>query len=351
MNRPAKMPRAMASIWFMLATITMVAAPAIAQEHPGGHQHTFALPESFGGLDVRQELSGITANHLVTAVFVDEGALVFEQSWYLVTNQPYLFLSHPSIAPGLEIHVPDGATNVRVVNLAEGLNVSTEPTGVVHYGPIGPPGTLPDEQTRLVIQFVIESADSEYRFEQVMPTHVDDVTIVVPQTTMFHSDIELDVQLSVPPCETGSDDLRVVCFPDPSTPGMAQVNPYPNIYNRIAGSGVGNAGSNLVFVTEGWPTPPTYSKTTATMFGAIVVVVSLLGLPLVKTRRKAAAAEQPNRKQLNVEQRLLLRQLAVLKEAYEQGSLPLSEYSMNDLLLRYRLDEVYAELGLEPEEP
>ena len=308
----------------------------LGQDQPETHPSGPSYPHD-------SDPSGIVVSSVVTIVRAHEDYLTFEQAWRFENSRPYIFTPRPDGSDGLEIPLPVGAEGVHVFEPHNGATVGESSIGLLL--PIGPPAAAQNRSYDLIFQFSLPNSSSRHRFAQELPFAVNNAVVVVPLETSFERYSTIDVELLVPLCEanTGAD---VVCFDsvDPE-PGW---DPVADQDRRIARFGHGGPGSRLVFETRGWPTR---SNTERIAIAVGVVALFFVGAFVARGQRlkDGGVRVEASKRALASERYQLIATLREVRHQYEKGLLPKSEYDLQDLVLRRKLQNIYIALGIEPD--
>jgi hypothetical protein len=268
-----------------------------------------------------------------------EDYLLVREEW-LLSSGSSLYVPEEADNEGLRMILPEGAEGIHVITPTEGVTVSDDSITISH--PIGANGIVTEESNGLLaIQFSLPNSNQDYLFEQIMPVAIDSLALLIPQRTQFPDLPVLDVSLGVPSCEDSSE-AEVVCFPDPLS-GLQDWDPIPHEPKRAVVGGRGEAGSVLLFETEGWPVEPKWAmKVTG------LLAVFLLFLFLWIWRRKPTEIKRKmshgQKQKLLQEKQTLLCELVRLRQVYETGQLSVSEFDLQDMVIRGRLNEVFGHL-------
>jgi hypothetical protein len=200
------------------------------------------------------------------------------------------------------------------------------------------------------VRYSLPNTSETFLFEQPMVFPVDDTVILVPQVTEFERFPSIDVDLMVPQCDQGTRPEDTVCFglAGSDRPPVALL---PGVDRREVWGGVGEAGAMLRFETRGWPS---YEDpfTGIALYGSVLMI--LVGVMLIfrQVRRgsQSANSSQTPKRRLEEVRIQLLEELLRARVEYDEGFLPKSEYETTDLIIRNRLEAVYAALELQPEQ-
>lgn len=302
-------------------------------------------------LPTRQDATHVEVAEILTLASAHEGYVVFEQAFVFANAAP--FVVQPDAPPGdaerwgLDIVLPEGADGIVVDAPTDRQFFQVGDSSVRYYGPIGPAGSVLDHRWHLVVRYSLERPGANHRFEQHLGMPVRNATVVTALETPFERNPRVDVSLMVPPCGSSVPE-DVVCFEDfASTGGAFEV--LGGVERRAIEGGRASGEAVLRFDTMGWPSPPRDIQW-AVAVASIVVVVAGLGMWLSAARKEHhGPATGARAKRLEARRQHLLDQLLELRQTHEAGEIPQSEFELQDLALRARLDRVLKELLGEPE--
>ena len=284
----------------------------------------------------------IVAANVVTIVKPHEDYLTFEQAWSFETNGASVYAPPDDPEEGFEVYLPEGAEGVHVYEPQRGATASDSSVRV--RLPVGPSGSGRTGNYDLIYRFSLPNTSPSHRYEQRMSMPVLNSVVIVPQETTFQRFPTIEVELNVPLCESDSA-ANFVCYDSvESTPVWDPVNDQDR---RIARMGHGGSGSTLLFETAGWPAPNrTVPRVAAIGFVALFVLGALFAAGQRRNAKDSLFAAESSKATLESEKRRLLATLREVQRQFEHGLLPKSEYDLQDLVLRRKLENVYA--ALEP---
>lgn len=282
------------------------------------------------------DTSTVFAPRVITIAELWEDYIVFTQIWTLATSAPVRVLPDSSTkTSGLEIPLPDDASGIRVIQPAEGVNVSE--TSLYYQQPIEPAGTGSSGAPSVVVRFSIKHDNaSSLAWNQPLLFAVENASVVVPQGTQHRRFERLDVMLDVPLCGD-SPDRGAMCFEDIRNRAEG-VPMLEGVAVQIAGAGRTQDLPSVMRVnTTGWPTPVPVS----TIVSIIAVVISLLtisGFVLFEIRnRRGGQTSETRLAHLVAERERRLQEAGRLRARLDRAELLESEYELEFARLREEL--------------
>ncbi len=302
-------------------------------------------------LPTRQDAAEVEIAELLTLASAHEGYVVFEQAFVFSNDAP--FVVQPDAPPGdperwgVDIVLPEGAEGIVVDAPTNREFFQVGDSSVRYYGPIGPAGSVLDHRWHLVVRYSLERPGAAHRFEQALGMPVRNATVVAALETPFERNPRVDISLMVPPCGASVPE-NIVCFEDFATTGGA-FEVLGGVERRAIEGGRASGEAVLRFDTLGWPSPPRDVQW-AVAIASVIVVIGGLGMWLAAGRREHhSPATGARAKRLEARREHLLDQLLDLRNAHEAGEIPQSEFELQDLALRARLERVLKELLGEPQ--
>ncbi len=233
---------------------------------------------------------GVFATRLISISELAEDYIVFTQIWNLAMDRAAIF--RPDLEnrlAGLQVPLPEDATGVVVVRPEEDF-YSVIDNVVYLRSPIEPAGT--SNAAGLVVRFAIHTQNSaRLNWEQRFNFDVQNMSVVIPQSSPHPGFEALDVELDVDLCDGPETVGNRVCFSEvsDSAEGVQMLEGVPV---RIARGGRASAGDVVYVRTRGWPSPPRWERWLA-LIAALTGLFAGLGFVLRHRRFRGEGGFDP----------------------------------------------------------
>lgn len=261
-------------------------------------------------IPVVADASVVFAPRVVTIAELWEDYIVFTQIFTLATDQPVIFEAEKGGRDaGLRIPLPDGAAGVRVIQPQAGAESVGD--AVMFRGQILPAGEG-DEAPSLIVRYSLRHNNvKSVAWDQVFAFDVENLSLVVPQTSPHDRHPRLNVDLAVPMCaDDGSSPRDVMCFAEYADTAEG-VQMLQGSAVRLARGGRVAAGGTMSVVTTGWPADPHIGRWAT---GAAAILALLLGVLLVRRASRGGRGTSTATERLEREKREILRRVDALEQ-------------------------------------
>lgn len=291
--------------------------------------HTLAIQH----MPIVTDSSSVFASRIVTIVELWEDFLVFTQVFHLATDQPVIFeAGGEGRDAGFRIPLPEGAAGVRVVQPAE--KAESVGDAVMFRGQIRQAGEGEQAPTLIVRYSIRHDNVKQVAWSQVFPFDVENLSVVVPQSSQHERHPALDVALNVALCADGVTP-GVMCFEELSDRAEG-VQMLQGAAVRLARGGRVSAGGRMEVGTVGWPSDPHIAR-----WATLAAILLALGFGVVMVRRAMTRGAST----LDAEARLLAEREGILErvDALEQK---LAEAAILEMDYAAERERIIGELAL-----
>lgn len=264
--------------------------------------------------------SSVFASRIVTVVELWEDYLVFTQVFHLATDQPVIFeAGGEGRDAGYRIPLPDGAVGVRVVQPAD--KAESVGDAVMFRGQIRQAGEGEQAPTLIVRYSLRHDNVKKVAWSQVFPFDVENLSVVVPQTSQHEKHPTLDVSLTVPLCDESAAP-GVMCFNELSDQAEG-VQMLQGAAVRLARGGRVSAGGRMDVITTGWPSDPHIARWASAL---AVLMAAVFGAVMVRRARTRGATVQDDESRLLAEREGILARVDVLEQKLADAAILEMDY-------------------------
>lgn len=268
-------------------------------------EHSLAIQDT----PVVRDTSVIFSPRLITIAELWEDYIVFTQVISLATDQPVIFEAEKGGRDaGYRIPLPKGAAGVRVVQPAE--QAESVGDAVMFRGRILPAGEAGEAPTLIVRYSLRHNNAAKVAWTQEFPFDVENLSVVIPQTSQHAKHPRLNVDIQVPLCGDAGPVGGVMCFAEYSDSAEG-VQMLQGSAVRLARGGRVPAGGRMEIVTTGWPADPHIARWAA---GFAVLFAAFLAFLLVRRSKASSRAQADGLTRLNREKEAILHRVDQLEE-------------------------------------
>ncbi len=269
------------------------------------------------------DASVVFASRIITIVELWENYTVFTQIYRLATDQPVIYKAEAGDrTAGLKIPLPEEATGIRVVQPQDQSLAEVVGKTVRYRGEVKPAGQASEAPTMIVRYSIEDKNAASVAWRQEFPFDVEDLSLVVPQTSQHDKHPHLNVDILVPLCDDAGRDPKVMCFDSIDT-NAEGVQMLQGTAVRIAHAGTVAAGGAMVVKTTGWPADPQLQRWAAV---AALIGGLLLALLLFARGRARSSANNTELARLTREREIILDRVGTLEQQLADAAILEIEY-------------------------
>lgn len=273
-------------------------------------------------IPIVQDPSVVFASRVITIAELWEDYIVFTQVFSLATDQQVIFeAALGGRDSGLRIPLPDGAAGVRVVQPQD--KAESVGDAVMFRGQILPAGQASEAPTMIVRYSLQHSNTKSVSWTQDFPFDVENLSIVVPQTSQHDRHPHLNVDIDVPLCgDAETLDPRTMCFAEFSDSAEG-VQMLQGAAVRLARGGRVSAGGTMAVTTTGWPADPHIARWSA---GIALALAALIGWLLYRRTARRSEARQDGLARLEREKEAILSRVDSLEVQLAEAAILEMDY-------------------------